>query len=92
MSSTLSPLRISYHNFIFAGILANTGFAQTWAAFCLLSDLSHVQVLVLEGELIMGHVDKKTVGSSAQGLIHTSWLEKGWDVTRMFMNMVSFFE
>lgn len=42
-----------------------------------------------EGELIMGHVDKKTVGSSAQGLIHTSWLEKGWDITRLFMNMVS---
>lgn len=42
-----------------------------------------------EGELIMGHVDKKTVGSSAQGLIHISWLEKGWDVTRLFMNMVS---
>lgn len=37
----------------------------------------------------MGHVDKKTVGSSAQGLIHTSWLEKGWDITRLFMNMVS---
>lgn len=53
-----------------------------------MSDISHNQVLVLEGELIMGHVDKKTVGSSAQGLIHTSWLEKGWDVTRMFMNMV----
>lgn len=51
--------------------------------------LYETQVLVLEGELIMGHVDKKTVGSSAQGLIHISWLEKGWDVTRLFMNMVS---
>lgn len=48
------------------------------------------QVLVHEGELIMGNVDKKTVGSGAQGLIHISWLEKGWDVTRLFMNMVNF--
>ncbi|CAN0465445.1 unnamed protein product, partial [Scytosiphon promiscuus] len=47
------------------------------------------QVLVHEGDLIMGHVDKKTVGSSSQGLIHISWLEKGWDVTRLFMNMVN---
>ena len=37
----------------------------------------------------MGNVDKKTVGSGAQGLIHISWLEKGWDITRLFMNMVS---
>ncbi|CAN0263308.1 unnamed protein product, partial [Hapterophycus canaliculatus] len=36
----------------------------------------------------MGNVDKKTVGSGAQGLIHISWLEKGWDITRLFMNMV----
>eukprot|EP00904_Undaria_pinnatifida_P012757 jgi/Undpi1/8611/HiC_scaffold_25.g11076.m1 len=47
-----------------------------------------MQVLVHEGDLIMGHVDKKTVGSSSQGLIHISWLEKGWDVTRLFMNMI----
>lgn len=40
---------------------------------------------------MMGNIDKKTVGSGAQGLIHVSWLEKGWDVTRLFMNMVSIF-
>ncbi|CAN0378575.1 unnamed protein product, partial [Discosporangium mesarthrocarpum] len=47
-----------------------------------------LKVLVHEGELLMGTVDKKTVGSSAQGLIHTSWLEKGWDVARLFMNLI----
>lgn len=50
--------------------------------------MTYLKVLVHEGDLIMGNVDKKTVGSSAQGLIHISWLEKGWDVTRLFMNMV----
>ncbi|CAM9308504.1 unnamed protein product, partial [Sphacelaria rigidula] len=49
---------------------------------------SDTEVVVHEGDLIMGHVDKKTVGSSAQGLIHISWLEKGWDITRLFMNLV----
>lgn len=60
------------------------GLTSWWLTYV----LSMWQVLVHEGELIMGHVDKKTVGSSAQGLIHTSWLEKGWDTTRLFMNMV----
>lgn len=40
---------------------------------------------------MMGNIDKKTVGSGAQGLIHVSWLEKGWDVTRLFMNMVNIY-
>ncbi|CAN0036302.1 unnamed protein product, partial [Ectocarpus sp. 12 AP-2014] len=41
---------------------------------------SDTKVLIHEGELMMGNIDKKTVGSGAQGLIHVSWLEKGWDV------------
>ncbi|CAM9817557.1 unnamed protein product, partial [Ectocarpus sp. 4 AP-2014] len=49
---------------------------------------SDTKVLIHEGELMMGNIDKKTVGSGAQGLIHVSWLEKGWDVTRLFMNMI----
>ncbi|KAG5185243.1 hypothetical protein JKP88DRAFT_271988 [Tribonema minus] len=49
---------------------------------------SDTEVLVHQGELIMGIVDKKTVGSSAQGLIHISWLEMGWDATRLFMNLI----
>ncbi|CAM9431387.1 unnamed protein product [Chrysoparadoxa australica] len=49
---------------------------------------SDTQVLVQEGDLLMGIVDKKTVGSSAQGLIHTSWLEKGYATTARFMNLI----
>lgn len=46
------------------------------------------QVLVHEGELLTGIIDKKSVGSSAQGLIHTSWLERGPEATGNFMNQL----
>ncbi|CAM9893671.1 unnamed protein product, partial [Phaeothamnion confervicola] len=49
---------------------------------------SDTSVLIQDGELLMGIVDKKTVGSSPQGLIHISWLERGWDVTRAFMGVI----
>lgn len=36
----------------------------------------------------MGVVDKKTVGNSAGGLIHITWLDKGWAETARFMIQV----
>ncbi len=49
---------------------------------------SDTQVLVHEGELLMGIIDKKSVGSSAQGLIHTTWLERGPEECATFMNVI----
>jgi len=46
------------------------------------------KVTILEGELIEGIIDKKTIGKSMDGLIHTSWLDQGHDETSRFMNQV----
>lgn len=42
-------------------------------------------VTIQEGELLEGTVDKKTVGSGMGGLIHTAWLDVGWDANKNFM-------
>ncbi len=42
------------------------------------------EVLISEGELIMGIVDKKTVGNTPGSLIHVIWNEKGHDEARQF--------
>jgi len=46
------------------------------------------QVRVMEGELIEGIIDKKTIGSGMGGLIHTAWLDVGFEDTCRFMNQV----
>jgi len=46
------------------------------------------EVLIIHGKLLTGIIDKKMVGSSAGGVIHTSWLECGWDRTRLFMDQI----
>lgn len=43
------------------------------------------QVTIQEGELLEGTVDKKTVGSGMGGLIHTAWLDVGWEANSNFM-------
>ena len=45
-------------------------------------------VTILEGELVEGTIDKKVIGAGMGGLIHTSWLDVGWDVTAKFMGQV----
>lgn len=45
-------------------------------------------VTVQEGELLEGTIDKKTIGSGMGGLIHTSWLDVGFEETARFMNQV----
>jgi len=45
-------------------------------------------VTILEGELVEGTIDKKVIGTGMGGLIHTSWLDVGWDVTAKFMGQV----
>jgi DNA-directed RNA polymerase II subunit RPB1 len=43
------------------------------------------QVYIEQGNLLTGIIDKKTVGATPQGLIHTIWNESGPDVTRRFL-------
>jgi len=43
-------------------------------------------VTVLEGELVEGTIDKKMIGSGMGGLIHTSWLDKGFEENARMMN------
>lgn len=46
------------------------------------------RVYISKGELICGIIDKKTVGSSAAGLIHTTWKEKGPMATAALISQV----
>mmetsp|Transcript_30765 Transcript_30765/g.55730 ORF Transcript_30765/g.55730 Transcript_30765/m.55730 type:complete len:1711 (+) Transcript_30765:43-5175(+) len=45
-------------------------------------------VTIQEGELLEGTIDKKTIGSGMGGLIHTAWLDVGFEDTARFMNQV----
>lgn len=45
-------------------------------------------VMIQDGELLAGTIDKKTIGSSMGGLIHTAWLDVGFEETARFMNEV----
>ena len=45
-------------------------------------------VTIIEGELVEGTVDKKTIGSGMGGLIHTAWLDVGFEDTSRFMNQI----
>jgi len=46
------------------------------------------EVVIQEGELLAGTIDKKTIGSGMGGIIHTSWLDVGHEETARFMNQV----
>mmetsp|Transcript_15419 Transcript_15419/g.31429 ORF Transcript_15419/g.31429 Transcript_15419/m.31429 type:complete len:1212 (+) Transcript_15419:102-3737(+) len=46
------------------------------------------EVVIHQGKLLAGIVDKKTIGTGMGGLIHTSWLDVGHDETRRFMNQI----
>jgi DNA-directed RNA polymerase II subunit RPB1 len=54
---------------------------------CTFNAYDHL-VTIQEGELLEGTVDKKSIGSGMGGLIHTSWLDAGWEETARFMNQV----
>ena len=45
------------------------------------------EVLILNGVLLQGIVDKNIVGTSGGSVVHVCWLEKGWMEARNFMNM-----
>jgi len=46
------------------------------------------RVTIQDGELLQGIIDKKTIGKSMSGLIHTIWLDSGHEETARFMNQV----
>lgn len=46
------------------------------------------QVIVENGELIMGILCKKSLGTSAGSLVHISYLEMGHDITRLFYSNI----
>lgn len=46
------------------------------------------QVIVENGELIMGILCKKSLGTSAGSLVHISYLEMGHDTTRLFYSNI----
>ena len=43
-------------------------------------------VMIHNGILLHGIVDKKIVGASSGSIVHVLWLQKGWEETRAFMN------
>ena len=44
------------------------------------------EVVIHNGQLMSGIVDKKTIRSGMGGLIHTSWLDVGFEETMRFFN------
>ena len=46
------------------------------------------EVLIHSGHLLQGIVDKNIVGTSGGSVVHTVWLQNGWEETRNFMNQV----
>jgi DNA-directed RNA polymerase II subunit RPB1 len=47
-------------------------------------------VLIRDGHILTGVIDKRAVGSSGGGLIHITWLDKGWKETARFMIQVHY--
>ena len=46
------------------------------------------EVLIHNGILLQGIVDKNIVGASGGSIVHVTWLQKGWEETRNFMNQI----
>jgi DNA-directed RNA polymerase beta' subunit len=46
------------------------------------------EVLIHNGILLQGIVDKNIVGTSGGSIVHVTWLQKGWEETRNFMNQI----
>lgn len=67
-----------------------TGFSSTHKSSEKFSDLSPIdsRVIIQQGELLAGIVDKKIIGSSAGGLIHITMLEKGPDETKRLLGAI----
>ncbi|KAK9866738.1 hypothetical protein WJX84_006023 [Apatococcus fuscideae] len=51
---------------------------------------SDAQVLIQNGELIMGTLCKKTLGASEGSLIHVIWMDKGPEAARAFLSQTQY--
>eukprot|EP01114_Cavostelium_apophysatum_P013538 TRINITY_DN32_c0_g1_i1.p1 TRINITY_DN32_c0_g1~~TRINITY_DN32_c0_g1_i1.p1 ORF type:complete len:1763 (-),score=484.60 TRINITY_DN32_c0_g1_i1:80-5368(-) len=49
---------------------------------------SDTRVLIEQGEILTGIIDKKTVGNAGGGIIHVIWNERGHEAARDFFNQV----
>ena len=49
-----------------------------------------LQVLIQNGELIMGTLCKKTLGASEGSLIHVIWIDKGPEAARAFLSQTQY--
>ncbi|GMF25445.1 unnamed protein product [Phytophthora lilii] len=67
-----------------------TGFSSTHNSKEKFSDLSPIdsRVIIQQGELLAGIIDKKIIGSSAGGLVHITMLEKGPDETKRLLGAI----
>ena len=61
---------------------------SSMSLFCDAIPISDSEVLIHGGLLLQGIVDKNIVGTSGGSIVHVTWLEKGWEETRSFMNQV----
>ena len=48
------------------------------------------QVLIQDGELVMGCLCKKTLGASGGSLIHVIWMEEGPEAARAFLSQCQY--
>lgn len=46
------------------------------------------EVMIHNGVLLQGIVDKNIVGTSGGSIVHVCWVQKGWEETRSFMNQI----
>jgi DNA-directed RNA polymerase II subunit RPB1 len=46
------------------------------------------EVLIHNGILMQGIIDKNIVGTSGGSIVHVCWVQKGWEETRSFMNQI----
>ena len=44
------------------------------------------KIVIENGELITGMLDKGTIGNTAGGVIHTIWLDEGPDAAARFLS------
>jgi DNA-directed RNA polymerase II subunit RPB1 len=48
-----------------------------------------LQVIIQDGQVLAGTLCKKTLGASAGGLVHITWMEYGPEAARALLSQVS---
>ena len=71
---------------IFSLIIPNVNLARQGEKGLVWDSTGDNNILIKQGELICGNLTKSTIGSSAGGMIHVIWKEKGPYVCRDFLS------